>query len=92
MTPLANLLDSGVSRRRVFSAIARATLGVTAAEAVFTGRADARGPTSTANIITLFLAGGLSHIDTFDPKPGREEQGPTGVIGTNVPEIGRAHV
>ena len=30
------------------------------------------------------MSGGMSHLDTFDPKPGAATQGPTEVIGTNV--------
>lgn len=35
-------------------------------------------------LIYLFNTGAMSHIDTFDPKPGTESQGPLGVIDTNV--------
>jgi hypothetical protein len=37
--------------------------------------------------IYIYLTGGMSHIDTLDPKPGSESQGPTQVIDTNVPGI-----
>ena len=37
------------------------------------------------NCIYLFMSGGMSHLDTFDPKEGREEMGPTGILSTNVP-------
>ena len=30
------------------------------------------------------MAGGMSHLDTFDPKPGSEVQGPTDAIGTRL--------
>ena len=36
------------------------------------------------NVIYLYMAGGMSHIDTFDPKPGTETGGPTKAIKTNV--------
>ena len=43
---------------------------------------------STAkNVIYLYMSGGMSHLDTFDVKPGAETQGPTEVIGTNVDGI-----
>ncbi|MFM2090678.1 MAG: hypothetical protein RLZZ127_1167 [Planctomycetota bacterium] len=35
-------------------------------------------------LIWLYMAGGMSHIDTFDPKPGRPEAGPLGAIPTAV--------
>ncbi len=37
--------------------------------------------------IYLFMSGGMTHLDTFDPKPGGETQGPTKAIDTNVKGI-----
>ena len=37
--------------------------------------------------ILLWMAGGASHLDTFDMKPGRAISGPFRPIGTNVPGI-----
>ena len=34
------------------------------------------------NVIYLYMSGGMSHIDTFDPKPGAETGGPTQAIKT----------
>lgn len=34
------------------------------------------------HVIFLFMNGGMSHIDTFDPKPGKATQGPIQAIGT----------
>ena len=45
------------------------------------GRGTAR------NVIYLFMSGGMSHLDTFDLKPGAETQGPTEAIPTNVDGI-----
>jgi hypothetical protein len=55
------------------------------AEATAAGR---RTPTGKS-IILLWLTGGPSHIDTFDPKPGRpiENRGPFGVIRTRLPGV-----
>src|SRR5437660_715505 len=41
------------------------------------------------NCIILFLVGGPSHLETFDPKPDAPEnvRGPFGTIRTNVPGI-----
>lgn len=36
------------------------------------------------SLILLFMAGGMSHLDTFDPKPGREVQGAIGAIPSAV--------
>src|SRR5205807_1700658 len=37
--------------------------------------------------ILLWMAGGLSQFETFDPKPGADTQGPTRSIPTTVPGI-----
>ena len=37
--------------------------------------------------ILLWMAGGASHMDTFDMKPGRPQQGPFRPIATRVPGI-----
>src|SRR4051794_40471292 len=52
-------------------------LGVHAAEMQRQGRA----------CILLWMAGGPSQFETFDPKPGAETQGPTRAIDTAVPGI-----
>ncbi|MEI7861075.1 MAG: DUF1501 domain-containing protein, partial [Planctomycetota bacterium] len=84
----AEWLDRPLARREALSGIARAALGVSvgswlggsfpgnivAAEELASGKKQDR----SKNIITLFMRGAMSHIDTFDPKPGRPEQGETG--------------
>ena len=37
--------------------------------------------------ILLWMSGGPSQFETFDPKPGAETQGPTKAIATSVPGI-----
>src|SRR3954453_13630484 len=37
--------------------------------------------------ILLWMAGGPSQFETFDPKPGAETQGPTKAIATSVPGL-----
>ena len=39
------------------------------------------------HLIYLRLAGAMSHVDTFDPKPGSEVQGNTTVIQTKIPGV-----
>ncbi|MFB3067290.1 MAG: DUF1501 domain-containing protein [Planctomycetota bacterium] len=39
-------------------------------------------PATARNVIYLYMAGGMSHLDTFDTKPGAATQGPTETIGT----------
>src|SRR2546423_8950228 len=68
----------GISRRQmiesVFGAIGSvglgAMLGTPRAEAASVGRyAGSRTPGKAKHVISLFLSGGPSHVDTFDPKP-----------------------
>ena len=40
-------------------------------------------PATAKNVIYLYMSGGMSHIDTFDTKPGAENQGPIESINTN---------
>ncbi len=49
---------------------------------------NARAP-SGKSVILLWMAGGPSHIDTWDPKPDRpyENRGPFGVIRTRLPGV-----
>src|SRR5207237_2471624 len=42
---------------------------------------------SGKRMILLWMDGGPSQYDTFNPKPGSEYQGPTQAIDTNIPGI-----
>src|SRR5688572_10986145 len=76
----------GLTRRDFLHAGSLATLGLTLADwnAV---RANQNGPDRDVNCIMLFLVGGPSHIDTWDPKPMAPEEvrGPFRPTQTNVP-------
>jgi hypothetical protein len=68
------------------------SLGVAAT--LLPGVASAKRPTSIADakaksVVILWMAGGVTHIDSFDPKPEapKEIRGPLGVIETNVPGV-----
>ena len=39
-------------------------------------------PATARNVIYLYMSGGMSQLDTFDPKPGTETGGPTKAIKT----------
>src|SRR5436190_6802593 len=49
----------------------------------------ARGPASRKAVILIWLSGGPSHVDTWDPKPDApsEVRGPFGSIATKVPGV-----
>jgi len=36
------------------------------------------------HVIYIYMGGGMTHLDTFDPKPGAETQGQTGTVSTGV--------
>lgn len=45
------------------------------------------GPATAKSVIYLYASGGMSHIDSFDPKPGAVTMGPTEAISTNADGI-----
>lgn len=79
------------TRRAFLGGLASSLLGVSAlpllgASALASG--DRRLlPATARSVIYIYLSGGMSHIDTFDLKPGTEEQGPTTGIATNVDDL-----
>src|SRR6185503_3394073 len=67
----------------------RIGLGATAAASMspaLLAQEAARGAKAKA-VIVLFMEGGPSHIDTFDPKPGQDTNGPFKAIDTAVKGI-----
>jgi hypothetical protein len=82
---------AGLSRRSFlqagflgFAGLALSDLLRLKAEAAEKGR-----PTKNKSVILIWLDGGPSHLETYDPKPGAppEYRGPFGAIKTNVPGI-----
>ncbi|MEM8866854.1 MAG: DUF1501 domain-containing protein [Verrucomicrobiota bacterium] len=82
-----NKLDE-LSRRKFIQYSAKALLGVglTSTSSNLWGSQTIGKPTAKS-VIYIYLSGGMSHIDTFDPKPNWEEQGPVQAINTNVAGI-----
>lgn len=82
-----------LSRRKFVQYSAKALLGVGLASVTPTG--TAWGSLTTAaprprarNVIYIYLGGGMSHLDTFDPKPqAPDTDAPIPAIGTNVDGI-----
>jgi uncharacterized protein (DUF1501 family) len=76
----------GLTRRDFLHAGAISTLGLTL-PALFAQRAAGQAGQRDINCIMLFLCGGPSQIDTWDPKPDApaEVRGPFQPIATNVP-------
>ncbi|MCY2982707.1 MAG: DUF1501 domain-containing protein [Planctomycetota bacterium] len=73
-------------RRLFLSSAAFASLGVSLFPRLDNAvvAAEKSSPGKAKRIIYLFMAGGMSHIDTFDLKPGHENQGSTKGIATSV--------
>jgi hypothetical protein len=73
----------GMTRRSFLHAGAISTFGLTLPRFL----AASEGKPGDVNGIMLFLLGGPSHIDTFDPKPDApdEVRGPFKTVPTNVP-------
>ncbi|MGP0063831.1 MAG: DUF1501 domain-containing protein [Isosphaeraceae bacterium] len=80
----------GVTRRDVLRVGTLSVLGLSLPR-FFELQAHGSGARSDREVscILVWLQGGISHIDSFDPKPEAPEEirGEFGVIGTNVPGI-----
>jgi hypothetical protein len=88
----SNLLRSGELTRRDFAAkTASSLLGVGLLNsfmqgksyAAFEGSSKAKQVATAKNVIYLYMSGGQSHLDTWDPKVGVETAGPTKPIKTS---------
>ncbi len=80
-----NSLDP-LSRRHFVERMAKAAMGVSLLPFADQALAQSAGG-KAKHIIYLYMAGGMTHLDTFDPKPGTEVGGKTEVCKTPVPGI-----
>jgi len=80
-------MDDDLNRRQLMETTARSLLGVSILPAVNSWAAAQAPGGKTRRLIYLFMHGAMSHIDTFDPKPGTKAQGPTKTIKTKIPGI-----
>ena len=75
--------DHTVSRRSFLGATAA---GVTGLLGGFTAAASARDLAKAGKrVLTIFLSGGVSQLETWDPKPNTDTGGPFQAIPTSVP-------
>ena len=80
-------LDHPFSRRKLFAQASAGLLGVKVLSD-WEQLAFAAAPSAKAKqVIVLMMRGAMSHIDTFDPKPGRDVQGETETIKTKTPGV-----
>src|SRR6478735_11883066 len=93
MNRFASSLTDERSRRQFIADAAKALLGVGIAPWAGSLLASELRPVAPRcsradSVIYLNMIGGVSHIDTFDPKPERPEiQGPVSSLATSVPGI-----
>lgn len=76
------------SRRNMLKAGMAGLAGLSLPQ-LLAARVHGAGATSNKSVILLWMTGGPSHIDTWDPKPDRpaENRGPFGVISTKLPGV-----
>src|SRR5262245_22729967 len=85
----------GITRREVLQVGSVGALGLTLPDWLRGQQAQANprpgvgGPSRELSCITIWLTGGPSHLETFDPKPEARDfvRGPYGAIRTRVPGI-----
>ncbi|MFT5467788.1 MAG: hypothetical protein ACI8UO_002895 [Verrucomicrobiales bacterium] len=78
-----------LTRRRFVSRAAKTFLGVSAlpasALAAGAGASKLQQLPTAKRVIYLYLSGGMSHLDTLDPKANKDVMGPTQAIKTRTP-------
>ena len=79
---------SGFSRRSALKAGFLGALGISSAD-LMRLRAEGKADRNNKSVILIWLDGGPSHMETYDPKPKapKEYRGPWGDMATNVPGI-----
>ena len=92
--------NNQLTRRSLIRNAAKSLLGVSAVSALpgiglaGTGMggqsnfaSNMTGKGKAKSVIYIYLTGGLSQIDSFDPKPGTEQQGPVESLSTNADDM-----
>jgi len=78
-----NKLDQ-LSRRQFVARAAKTALGVSILPIAGANRLLAAGGGKAEHCIFFYMSGGMTHMETFDPKPGTETGGKTKGISTGV--------
>jgi hypothetical protein len=84
---MASLHDRITRRRMIQLAAAGVAVGTRGGWLSRLAEAAAADPKRKRSCILLWMNGGPSHIDTFDPKPGEETGGPFAAIETSAPGV-----
>jgi len=82
-----NISETTTSRRRFLESFAKAYLGVRLLDAASPAAAAGASGRKATNVIYIYMRGGLSHVDTFDPKPGRAEMAGVQPIASSAPGV-----
>lgn len=88
---MTHLLAPRLSRRALVGRLVHGACGVTLLDGLAAPVAAAERGGRDVRIVTLMMRGAMSHIDTFDPKPDRPEQGETRPIATATPGVQFGH-
>ncbi len=78
-------LDYRMTRRAMMAGASASILGLNVRQLLANAGAD--HPAKADHVILFWNGGGMSHLDTWDPKPGRPVQGEFSPIKTSVPGI-----
>jgi hypothetical protein len=81
--PACGSIDHLLSRRALFGGMAAAAAAGIAARPALAGQASRSGK----RVLQIFLHGGSSQLETWDPKPGTATGGPFRAIPTSVPGL-----
>ncbi len=77
-----------ISRRQFIARTAKTALGVSVVPALAASpQVLAAGGGKAEHCIFFYMNGGMTHMDTFDPKPGTETGGKTAGLKTGVPGV-----
>ncbi|MEC5127065.1 DUF1501 domain-containing protein [Verrucomicrobiales bacterium BCK34] len=88
MTNIAELAGKDPLSRRYFMEMsAKLTLGVSTTVPFLPRNFQAQDGAKAKNLIYIYMAGGMTHLDTFDPKKNSGVMGSTEMIDTNVDNI-----
>ena len=81
----SSCLDYRMNRRRLLAAGGAATLlGMPVGRLLAAAKSE---KAKAENVILFWNGGGMSHLDTWDPKPGRPTQGEFEPIDTSAPGV-----
>ena len=77
--------DYAITRRRILQGAGATLLGMPVSNLL--ALSGSSGPAKAEHVILFWNGGGMSHLDTWDPKPGRPTQGDFEPIKTSVDGI-----